>query len=147
MDDKKSWCSSIVPPEVSSTTASDSYLDRMIGKGDRDLINFLPPKNNKFKKISKLDDRATKHVDKKRRPALHSGSLVTNIDDVSWLEDRRKRFPKLGEPAPSEVKTANGEAECPKSITQSGKKRPSMPESGAPKNRKKTLFERLTETD
>lgn len=126
---EKKWFSGI-PPPVAGLSDSVDYLDRMIAGSKPQPIRYNAHKrkhNNKNKGHTNQTNR---------RPNLVSqASKTVEIDDATWLADRRKKFPKVGsEPSRMESPKPN-----PKSTPNNRLK------TEPKKERRKTLFEKLVE--
>lgn len=148
------WFNEITLPNRSTLADSVGYLDRLIGGETSNQRQFMfPPaakRNslNNHKSIASNSSQSRqkdqpKHDNKiKRSPT----GPIDDLDDIKWLEERRKKFPKIGQQAPSVETVApvvpNAELEDePKEQPASHHKH--RLDSNT---RKKTLFEKLMDS-
>ena len=100
MDKKNNnnWFQDIIPPTNQGFVDGTGYLDRLMsGSSDplqRQLLSVSsktkpgPARNNKNKSFA--SNKKFNHNNK----APSSGPIEQNIDDISWIAERKKRFPK-----------------------------------------------------
>lgn len=163
MDKKpnKNWFNDILPPTQVSLGDGVSYLDRMIAGGDPSQRQFLPSgSKNKFNNKSKPNSVFNKSKSSDKKP-LEVKTPSVNLDDESWITDRKKRFPKLKNDLKGneEIQTINVESldRAPKSCLLNDS---TLPKQDPPKvasnektksinklKRKMTLFEKLMAMD
>lgn len=90
----KTWFKGIdLPRDETTLEQGVDYLDRLIGKGPPQRQFFRPTKrpqnqNTTTKKQNKTIVKTTK---------LANVTCETKMDDAKWLEERRKKFPKVGD--------------------------------------------------
>lgn len=160
----KSWFGDIARPSgTGSLSDTVGYLDRLIAGGDPTQRQFLAVglknqadrnKGNNNSNISKNNTLQTRKFNDKRTSG--SKSPKVNVDDESWIADRKKKFPKI-----SCVKENNDislEKEATTTSTReaiSNKKIDRKPAMKGKSNndvksqpkRRMTLFEKLIEMD
>lgn len=87
------WFNDITVPVITS------YIDRMVGCGDRTQRQFLG-KQGKSNRVTedKQSPKNNKQFKTNNQSAKSSvPSPLDLIDDQSWIEERKRRFPKVGE--------------------------------------------------
>lgn len=157
----KSWFNDIVLP-VGKGSLGDGlgYLDRMIGGSNPSQRQFMsmgkkaqgPRNNSANKKNNTLPDR--KFCDK--RP-LESKPIDVNVDDETWIADRKKKFPKIKSPSHNDDSDIplDRVIRCPSPKDDSKEpiqdikpcKTNNKANGSGPPKRKMTLFEKLTQMD
>lgn len=156
MDEKKNnWFTDIAPPGKANFGDSAGYLDRLMGGGGIGQKSFLnvpakkeyPPKNNHTK------SQPIKQV--AARPKNVAKLPGQDIDDANWIEERKRRFPKPGSGDPQPDINAVPSNVLGKSKIESSqlldmkpdKQLASRKQELRPATRKKTLFEKLMDSD
>lgn len=151
------WFNDIAKPAGSSGLGDTvDYLDRLIAGGNPSQRQFLPASSRGQPARQTGDNRKknTLPLNKKqgdKRPLVSQPSTI-NIDDESWIADRKKKFPKIGganieevskEPATNRHKESQstGPSQSDTPLKSDSKMKQNPPK------RKMTLFEKLMEMD
>ena len=142
-----SWFNEIVPPGRTTLGDSVGYLDRMIGGGGRCQKQFLlkAPKRDTANKGIKQQKQNNDKPSKQPKEIL--------VDDVKWLEERRKKFPKAGGQqdirAAQSIPAEDAIVEIPENnlCPPNSDNFPKGDTNTKVLKRKKTLFEMLMDSD
>jgi len=121
----KSWIGDIRLAET-GLAGTMTYIDRMVGHSNPQYALYRRHMQQNQKNRDNKKGAPNKRNFKVKQP--FSNKISPNVDDVAWLADRRKKFPKFGS---EEKKTDEEERELPKF------------EKTKENKRKRTLFEKL----
>lgn len=142
------WFNDITPPD-GGLSESVGYLDRLIsGRGQKELL--LPKTQVCRGNSSRGSNQQHKRGDhSKLQNNTKTTAPIIQIDDAKWLEERRKKFPKNDASNFSHTTVLeNNPIEIKKelNITRTSKTVPNSSNEPS-RNRKKTLFEKLMDSD
>jgi hypothetical protein len=145
---------SLAPADIVGLNESLGYLDRMIAGGDHSQRQFLG-RANKGSGHGQKKFKKEKNQQNSDKACLQNQSPVVNIDDASWIADRKRKFPKLGgdvsaqnnDSAPTETNDNPSDRESPRSKNTTRDKPNITAKCPEPPRRRKTLFEKLIEMD
>lgn len=146
---QSSWFSDIVDPAVSALQANSSYIDSLIGS-KKSRTHVAQPRRCDQHRSQILKNQTVCPVPRKY-PSTKTKSSVVDLDDTKWIEERRKKFPRLNgdEEVPRQCKVdcsieaANSNTPT-SSVASMGKDRVHSA-SRVSERRKKSLFEKLME--
>lgn len=122
------WLSEISPPEISLHNGSINYIDNLAGS-KRSRHNLIPQKKYEQRK-SPTAKQSFKTSSAKRQNETKPSKPI-DLDDIKWIEERKKKFPKAGD---NEVESTEH---------TSGPRAAQLLNQVSPSQRKKTLFEKL----
>lgn len=153
MDRKeKSWIKELDQPSQVTSVDSVGFLDRFIGIGNASEKHLLLPPKKQLNKNKTQGQNQPKIISGTVKTSAHRS--VVDVDDTSWIEARKKRFPKRDtNPDENTVQCSTGEITAPSAtsdqsqsvnIIKYSKRNITKPDS---LKVKKSLFEKLMELD
>lgn len=92
MNQRNNWFKEIDPPSSSGLGASISYLDQLIGGGNTQKQYLYPP----LKKTTTREKPKQNIIKRSLNHQIAAPKLGIDVDDTKWIEERKKRFPKVG---------------------------------------------------
>lgn len=150
---RDSWFNGISPPDERGSRNNSGYLDRLMGNQSGPIKKQILRDNYKGKNDPKKSCHKTPPKYIKANPTPKTA--LVEVDDLQWLEERRKKFPRANDINRSIEKPSlaiDSEKSDSNAVESSPKPNDNDPSSRKVKSptkavqRKKTLFEKLMES-
>lgn len=144
------WFNDIPCPGKTTLSDGVGYLDRLIGGGGGEQKRFLTPNRREPTK----NNRQQKQCSNNKPPIVKQTSV--DLDDIKWIEERKKKFPKVGGVSVTSriqssvdisPETSQFCSTSAKAANCASPKAENSPLITNPNPKRKTLFQKLMEMD